>query len=288
MEFARSRYPHAEIVSLSHRELRESGWKGQIRTFRKLRGQALIFFFRSRDDLREPCLLVCMHLLHRCRETVIADEAGVVRAITLGSWLAAIPGVLAAAATDLMVFVLSGLILHLLRTRVGITGKSIRGAPAEIAYLYPYPLNREVAGGAITHMRGFLGGLADSTASCTIFSGCSFPFVLPFPVLNVPLRRRRFLFWESRVLSYNWAFTKQVRKQLGARIPSALYQRHGRFTIAGVLLSRALGHRLFLSTTARRCGSPAIGIRLGSGGGCGCARKSHFGAPLASWWLRSH
>lgn len=43
-ELVQTRYPDAEIVQLSHRELRDGGWKGQVRVFRTLKGQALVFF----------------------------------------------------------------------------------------------------------------------------------------------------------------------------------------------------------------------------------------------------
>jgi glycosyltransferase involved in cell wall biosynthesis len=55
-----------------------------------------------------------------------------------------------------------------------------------------------------------------------------------------------FLFRESLMLSYNLRFAMQVRKMLRASEARALYQRHGRFVVAGALLSRWLGVPLVL------------------------------------------
>jgi glycosyltransferase involved in cell wall biosynthesis len=110
----------------------------------------------------------------------------------------------------------------------------------DLAYLYPYPLDTALAGGALSHVKGFLSGVASSGASCKIFSG------RPLPVQNscvhvVPAKRRFFLFRESLMLSYNLRFALAVRKLLRGRRVGALYQRHGRFVVAGALLSLWLG-----------------------------------------------
>jgi glycosyltransferase involved in cell wall biosynthesis len=48
------------------------------------------------------------------------------------------------------------------------------------------------------------------------------------------------------MLSYNWTFAREVRKALRFRNVRALYQRHGRFLLAGILLSRMLRVPLIL------------------------------------------
>jgi len=62
--------------------LRENGWKGQVRTFRKLRGEALIIFSESLSAIREPQLMLCSGFLHACRTTIFADKSGEVRVYT--------------------------------------------------------------------------------------------------------------------------------------------------------------------------------------------------------------
>src|SRR5437870_3467041 len=52
MEVVRYHYADYKIVLLSHRKLREGGWKGQVRALRDLRGEALVFFFQSLGPAR--------------------------------------------------------------------------------------------------------------------------------------------------------------------------------------------------------------------------------------------
>ncbi len=247
IQLVEGRYPGAEIAALSHRELRESGWKGQIRAFARLRGRALVFYFRSLADVREPELLIWVHLLHGCRETVLADETGNLTVITLSDCAGHLPKLIFGAIADLVVF--SSTWLHFRKLRKAVTGApppaTGEGSP-DIAYIYPYPLNRDFSGGASTHFRGFLQGVAQNEGTCAVLSGCKLPFALPFPVEQIPLRRKWFVLSESLMLSYNWQFAREARKLLAGRKPRVIYQRHGRFVIAGVLLARALGIPLVL------------------------------------------
>ena len=76
LAFAQRRYPAREAVILPKTELRESSWKSQLRKLRQLRGEALLIFVDSLESLREPMLLKWTVLVHRCRETVLADSSG--------------------------------------------------------------------------------------------------------------------------------------------------------------------------------------------------------------------
>ena len=242
IRFAELRYPGAEISALSHRELRESGWKGQIGAFARLRGRAIVFYFRSLADVKEPELLIWVHLLHRCRETVLADETGNVTVVTLRDCVRHLPKLIVGLVADLAAFSTTWLLFWKLRKAVKSTVPPLigEGSP-DIAYLYPYPLNRDFSGGATTHFRGFLGGVAENEGTCQVLSGCELPFALPFPVVQIPPRRKWFVLSESFTLSYNWQFARDAGKLLSGKNPRVIYQRHGRFVVAGVLLARALG-----------------------------------------------
>ena len=245
--FAEARYAGAEIVALSHRQLRESGWHGQIRAFARLRGRAIVFYFRSLSDVREPELLTWVHLLHGCGETVLADEDGNARLITLQDCVRHFPKLLLGAIADAAVLATSWLRFRRLRKIVhGEAPPPVGEGELDLCYLYPYPLTRDFSGGAITHFCGFLGGMAENQAACEVFSGTELPFALPFPIRHIPRHRRRFVFSESLMLSYNWEFARKARRLLRGRRPKAFYQRHGRFVIAGALLARALGVPLVL------------------------------------------
>src|SRR6266852_3673100 len=104
-EFVAGHYPARECVVLSKRELRESGWRGQIKALRTIRGEALIFFLRSLADLQEPQLTAWSSVLHGCRFTVLADSSGQV--LTYSRWgrLRLLPKTLASAVCDSFVFV---------------------------------------------------------------------------------------------------------------------------------------------------------------------------------------
>jgi glycosyltransferase involved in cell wall biosynthesis len=251
LRFVEERYPSAEISALAHQTLRESGWSGQLRTLAGLKGRALIYYFRSLADVKEPEIFLAVHLLHRCKETVLADESGNLRVITLKECVVRLPGLILALGADAMVLAGTWLLFKWMRRLVGqdVPLKSEGGAP-DVAYIYPYPLNRDFSGGATTHFLGFLQGVAENGRRCMVLSGCRFPFAVPFPVADIPARRKRFVFGESFALSYNWQFARDAQKRLAGSRPGAIYQRHGRFVIAGVLLARALRVPLILEYNA--------------------------------------
>jgi len=105
----------------------------------------------------------------------------------------------------------------------------------DIALLDP-SFEPATAGGAMSYLAGTLYGLANQPVSCEIFSGRKLSLDY-YPVQVVPSRRRLYLFRECQSLSYNLRFALSVWKRLRCRVPSLLYQRHGRFVLAGALLS---------------------------------------------------
>jgi glycosyltransferase involved in cell wall biosynthesis len=235
--FVATHYPECECIQLSPRELREGGWRGQIKAFRRLRGKAFIFFRESLSYVQEPQLALWSALLHRCRFTVLADSAGRTQVSTRWTLIRALPQSMVSGFCDLLTFALSWCLMRLLRTKPH--SLRVHGVPApdlSLIYLYPYPLDLTLAGGALSHVKGFLGGLVANCARCEIFSGKPLP-VKEFPVHLVPAKRRLFLFRESKLLSYNFRFALTVCRRLRGCQAGALYQRHGRFVFAGVLLS---------------------------------------------------
>lgn len=237
-EFVANHYPGRECIVLPKRELREAGWRGQISAFRKIRGEALVFFRQSLSELQEPQLAAWSGVLHRCRFTVLADSGGQVVIWSRSTLLFELPRALASGLFDLLVFLASWLLLQMLRQGARPAPVAPReDADLDLAYLYPFPLDTSLAGGALSHVKGFLSGVASAGGRAEIFSGRSLP-VVDFPVHLVSAKRQWFVFHESRILSYNVRFALAVRKFLRVRRVRALYQRHGRFMVAGVLLSR--------------------------------------------------
>ena len=238
-----SLYPGATLQVLSHRELRELGWRGQLAAFRSLRGQALVFFFKSLEEADELQLLSWMGLLHRCKETVLADEVGQTRVYRRADWLGLFPSFLLSGLLDGSVLALSYFILRLLRPwirpRPLRRERKERTSEFDVAYLYPYPLDRAAVGGAMTHVGGLLGGLAAQSARCKVFSGRAFNSK-GFPLCEIPAKRRFYLLREPLLISYNATYYREVARQLRKGAAKALYQRHGRFVVGGALLSHAL------------------------------------------------
>ena len=145
---------------------------------------------------------------------------------------------------DLGVFFFWLLHLKLWRVHANPESKHHDGTP-DVVYLFPFPLNAVIAGGAVSHIRGFLGGLAATRTPCHVFSGTDLP-VDVYPVELVPARRKLYVFWESVMLSYNFRFARVVQQELKGQHPSVLYQRHGRFSVAGAVLARRIRVPLIL------------------------------------------
>ncbi len=249
LAFAQQRYPGCETVFLSKAELRECGWRSQLRELRKLRGDALLIFTYSLKSLREPVLLKWTVLVHRCRETVLADCSGSCEVASKAGLLGLLPGTVIAALSDLVVFAVAWVLLQIFQVwlRFGRELKP-RVSPLDLAFLYPSQGGLDLPGGALTHVRGFLSGVAQEGLRVEAFSGQRLE--VGCNAHNIPGSRRLHLFREAATLSYNIRFFAAVRKLLvrsGARL---LYQRHGRFLFAGALLSRWLGIPLVLEYNA--------------------------------------
>jgi glycosyltransferase involved in cell wall biosynthesis len=237
-ELAMARYPGAKLVELSHRELREGGLQGQLKAFRELRGDAVIFYFNAFTDSRQTELIRWSGLVHRCRETAMVDRSGEWSSYRRRDWTWLLPRTALCLLADACVFLFWLAYLQLLKFTVAPAKQDNSGTP-DVAYLFPYPLNAVIAGGAVSHIRGFLGGLSENHKSCQIFSGTPLP-VETYPVQLIPAGRKTYIFWESLMLSYNGHFAREVCAQLRENRPKVLYQRHGRFSVAGALLARRL------------------------------------------------
>ena len=240
-----SRYRGIEIREFPHRRLRESTFFERIRLLRGFRGRAVVFYFESLHEFRYRKIIECIHLLHRCRQTVLCDSGGRWESIRTSHILRSAPDVLLSILLDLKTLIFWWCYLRL---------RSLRAAPviarrdsgdAEIAYLIPSLASMGSSGGAISHIRGFLYGLKGTGRTCRVFSGTSLAQDA-FETEIVDPARRPYFFWEAAMLSYNFKFARGVQRNLASSTPGALYQRHCRFAIAGALLSIRLKVPLIL------------------------------------------
>jgi hypothetical protein len=165
-------YPGCEVISLPKRELREGGWKRQLQQLRKLKGEAFLVFTESMEDLQEPLLLELTIMLHRCNETVIADSHGRVQVFRRRSMWKLLPKAMLSIAADTYIFLLSWVALHLLwlrlRLRMRVPQDLAEPSALDVAFLYPFPMDRTQSGGAMSHVAGFLSRVAHSLGRCEV------------------------------------------------------------------------------------------------------------------------
>jgi len=245
LAFARRRYPACETVILGKTELRESGWKNQLRRLRQLEGEALLIFTDRLESLHEPMLFKCTVLVHRCRETILADSSGSFEVSSKAGLLGLLPRCLIAALADGIVLACAWIGLKLFQgwLKLGRAPEAGSGA-LDLAFLYPSQAGLDAPGGALTHVTGFLSGLVREGARCAVLSGQ--PLRAGCDVHHISGTRYPYLLREVATLGYNIRFISVARKLLAQKRARLLYQRHGRFMFAGALLSRLMGIPLVL------------------------------------------
>jgi len=199
VNLANRRYPTCKVIGLPTTELREGGWRRQLQQLRKLQGEAFLVFTESIEDLQEPLLLKLTIMLHQCNETVIADSRGEMQVFHRGSMWKLLPAAALSMAADIYIFLLSWVALQILRLRMRVRQDWAEPTARDSAFLYPFPMDRAQSGGAMSHVTGFLSGLARCSARCEVFSGRPLP-ISSFPVYELPSRRRFYLFRESLAL----------------------------------------------------------------------------------------
>jgi glycosyltransferase involved in cell wall biosynthesis len=225
------------VQVLNRREFRESGWQGQIKALRKLRGHALVYYFQSLSDVREPLLLAWTGIAHHCDMTVFLDSAGKMDVYKQTDLFRLFPATVIGAAADMATLLFSWLALAFLSWKAKpqpLVGREL--FDLDMVYLQPDPFRAFDEGGAKTHTYGFLEGLATHTSAAIIISATKFENS-PFPVERVASKIKHFVFKQALVLRLTWSFAREARRILGSRKTRCIYQRHASFRIDGALLS---------------------------------------------------
>jgi glycosyltransferase involved in cell wall biosynthesis len=243
-ELVVAKYPAAQISEFPHRRLRVSGLIERIRLLRSLRGRALVFYFDSLQGFQHRRVLQCFQLLHRCQETSLCDKSGHWESFRTVDIFRSLPGALVSIFRDCWSLIVWSCYLQVLRKQARPV-KHISGGDPEVAYLIPNPASMGAAGGAISHIRGFLHGLKTIGISCRVFSGSALAQDF-FRNEIIPPAIRPYFLSGAVMLSYNFVFVRGVERHLAATRPRFLYQRHCAFSVAGALLSRRLGVPLIL------------------------------------------
>jgi glycosyltransferase involved in cell wall biosynthesis len=239
-----SRLRGVEIREFPHRKLRVGTFGERIRLLRGFRGQAVIFYFPVLAEFKHKRILNCLHFLHRCQQTVLCDESGRWESIGSIGFLRSASGVVLSILLDLKTICFWWIYLQLCLRRKGAPIALDRGH-LEIAYLIPNPANIGSGGGAISHIRGFLGGVKAAGIACRVFSGTALAQDV-FRNEVIDTVDRSCFFWGAAMLSYNFVFARGVQERIAQHTPRLLYQRHVPFSIAGALLSKRLKVPLIL------------------------------------------
>jgi glycosyltransferase involved in cell wall biosynthesis len=243
-ELVGGQYPGAQISELPHRKLRVSGFMQRIRLLRSLRGRAIVFYFDSLQGFQHRLVLQGFQLLHRCQETSLCDKGGHWESFQTVDALRSAPGTFMSILRDAWGLIFWWCYLQLSRKQAAPVD-NIGGGEPEVAYLIPSPASMGTAGGAISHIRGFLHGLKTTGITCRVFSGTP----LAQDAFNnevITATTRPHFFSGAVLLSYNFVFVRGVERSLARSRPRFLYQRHCAFSIAGALLSRRLSVPLIL------------------------------------------
>ncbi len=238
-------YPGIEIVEFPYRRLRASSFSERIRLLHGFRGWALVFYFESFNELKHRQILECIHFLHRCRETVLCDSGARWERMRTIDILWSAPRVLLSILRDLKTLIFWRCYLKILLMQTTVAPTGIGSGKPEIAYLIPSSESMGSSGGAISHIRGFLFGLKSTGRTCRVFTGTALAQDAFENELVAP-QSAPYFFWETTLLGYNLVFARGVQKMLLSETPTAFYQRHCRFAIAGALLSRRLRVPLIL------------------------------------------
>jgi glycosyltransferase involved in cell wall biosynthesis len=243
-ELVEIQYPGAQIRELPHRSLRVSGFMERIRLLSSLRGRAVVFYFDSLQGFQHRLVLQGFQLLHRCRETSLCDKSGRWESFRTVDAFRSAPGALMSILRDSWSLIFWWCYLQLSRKRAAPVDH-VNGGEPEVAYLIPNPASMGTAGGAISHIRGFLYGLKALGVTCRVFSGTAMAQDA-FTNEVITAERRPHFLSGAVLLSYNFVFVRGVKRSLAASHPRFLYQRHCAFSIAGALLSRRLSVPLIL------------------------------------------
>ena len=239
------RFPGAAVRRVDHSRLRGDTMAGRIRLLRSFRGRAIVFSFESLADLKYGFVLRCVHLLHRCRETVLCDSTGEWKSFKTLTVLRTFPGLLFSLVRDLTTLAAWWLYLQLRLRGTAPVAFNTGSRGVEVAYLLPTPVKIGANGGAMSHILGYLSGLRRLGKGSRVFTGSSLAQDL-YPSEVIPMRGQRYFFWQAASLDYNSTFSTAVERHLGHAVPGVFYQRHTRFSIAGALLSRRMHVPLIL------------------------------------------
>ena len=246
------RFPGASITTVPRSEIESRGVLKSLTAFRNIRPDLFVLSMENLSYQRGQNLLSLFGALSGAREVLAIDAQGGTRIESGGSLLTKGPmRLLRESSLSGQAMVRSYRQLRILEKAVNsarkfqVTGKS--SGPLRMAFLRATPGPGTQAGGASSHINGFINAAVKSGVDVHLFSndyiaGFDNPRV---PVTIIPLQSTG-ITRSAFDLYNNLFFTDGVEAEVGKLKPDLIYQRYGRFTWAGVAAALKFERPLFL------------------------------------------
>jgi glycosyltransferase involved in cell wall biosynthesis len=248
----RQSYPGAIIENVSRDELESQSATGRIRVLRSLRPDVFAMVTERLAWQRGQNILFLFGALGGARRVLLIDSAGLAREETSAMILARLPIRLAveSAASARAIAKSQSHLKHLEQaTRRSLASEKPSRWPnpdaLRIAYLRGTPSTGSQAGGAATHISGFVRGATSLGARVQLISNDRIAGLDERDLILIdpePLGTTRTAF----DLRNNQIFSEGAMRELERTPFDLIYQRYGRFTWAGVEAGLRTGLPLFL------------------------------------------
>jgi glycosyltransferase involved in cell wall biosynthesis len=247
------RYPEAKISNIQRAEIVGNGLVRRLQALRAGRPDIFAIFMESLDWQRGQNILRVFGLLAGVKRVAIIDARGQFREATRHEILWTAPKHLAHETAQSVFAViksqwkLRGLEEEVKKITTSAYCTQESGSSPEILFLRATPGAGTQAGGAATHINGFVNAAVEEGARVRMIANDQIAgldqkrvALKIIPLGPVGLTRSAF------DLHNNLVFTKGVIREVEQKPPDLIYQRYSRFTWAGVEASRHSRRPLFL------------------------------------------
>src|SRR5258708_7114556 len=251
-EHLRMLFPEAEIEGLARAEVESSTSRKALQALRALRPDVLVIATERLAWQRGQNALMVFGALAGVRRFILLDARGGIRDEARAQILAKAPFRIAAElARSALAIAKSHSQLRRLESAVRIRAHTVshksaaRNSDVRIAYLRSTPSAGTQAGGAATHINGFVHGATELGAEVTIISNDRIAGLDETKLALIdpePVGTTRAAF----DLRNNLIFSAGALREVERSPVDLIYQRYGRFTWAGVEASLRTGLPLFL------------------------------------------
>jgi|ERR1700754_4404972 len=247
-------YPNASIESVARSQIENSSFLISIKALRSRRPEVFAISVENLEWQRGQNLLSLFAALTGANEIIALDANGSLRKLSgTKTLILSPPRLLSESWSSMRAIVKSRSELSNLESAIEKDAQKISGPKPEnadslkIAYLRATPGAGTHAGGASSHINGFINAASAAGARIRVISNdyISGLDVERFPLKLVPMEPVG-VTQSAFDLRNNLVFTQGALKEMVADNVDLIYQRYSRFTWAGVTASLVTGKPLFL------------------------------------------